>query len=77
MNIEILLIFGIGILALILAIIHRYDNFRSFLIVSCFSFCAGTTLLILNHEVQNSRDNLQTINIESNSGHETVNEVAE
>ena len=79
MNTEILilLIFGIGIISIILAIIYRYDNFMPFLAVSLASFCIGTGILVINHETKDAIDNLQTISIEINDGNETKNKVAE
>lgn len=79
MNTEILilLIFGIGIIALILAIIYRYENFLPFLIMSCASFCIGTGILVINHETKDAIDNLQTVYIEINDRNEKTNKVAE
>lgn len=79
MNTEILilLIFGIGIIALILAIIYRYENFLPFLIMSCASFCIGTGILVINHGTKDAIDNLQTVYIEINDGNEKTNKVAE
>lgn len=69
MNTEILvlLIFGIGIIALILAIIYRYENFLPFLIMSCASFCIGTGILVINHGMKDAINNLQTIQIDDTS----------
>lgn len=79
MNTEIwiLLIFGLGIIALILAIIYRDENFLPFLIMSCASFCIGTGILVINHGTKDAIDNLQTVYIEINDGNEKTNKVAE
>ena len=79
MNTEIwiLLIFGLGIIALILAIIYRDENFLPFLIMSCASFCIGTGILVINHGTKDAIDNLQTVYFEINDGNETKNKVAE
>lgn len=65
MSIGILIIFGIGILSLILAIIFRYDEFEGFLIVGCIALCVGTSLFIVRTNIQEAIEQIPTICVDN------------
>ena len=65
MSIGILIIFGIGILSLILTIIFRYDEFEWFLIVGCIALCVGTSLFIVKTNIQEAIEQIPTICVDN------------